>query len=276
MNDNPGDNPYKILSVSSDASQSEIKAAYRKLALKYHPDRQNSVEEKEKSAEIFQRIGNAYEIIGDKERREDYDRYGNTPQKQHQSRDDPFSMFRGFRTSSRGFGNDRFQTGGFTDPFNLFHEVFRNDRGQGFGFDRMDETNDSFFPSNDDGFGRSVDDMMSRHMSMMNSMMGMRNPFESHHHNSAGRAADHFSTSSLHQNSQARRVGEQTSTRTTIINGKRQTVTEKIIYNPDGTVERKVETSGDEDFPTLQSFPAKKMLKDSDRKQNNRSNRSDR
>lgn len=272
------DNPYEILSVSPDASQSEIKAAYRKLALKYHPDRQNSPEEKEKSAKIFQRIGNAYEIIGDKERREDYDRYGNTPQKQHQSRDDPFSMFRGFGTSSRGFGNDRFQTGGFTDPFNLFHEVFRDefDHGQGFGFDRMDEASDSFFPSSDDRFGRSVDDMMSRHMSMMNSMMGMQNPFESNHHNSAGRAANHFSTSSLHQNNQARRVGEQTSTRTTIINGKRQTVTEKITYNPDGTVERKVETSGDEDFPALQSFRTKKTLKDSDQKQNKRSNGSDR
>lgn len=259
------DNPYKILSVSPDASQSEIKAAYRKLALKYHPDRQSSEEEKEKSAEIFQRIGNAYEILGDKERREDYDRYGNTYQKQHQSRDDPFSMF-------RGFGNDQFQTRGFTDPFNLFHEVFRDefDRGQGFGFDRMNGTNERFFPSSDDGFGRSVDDMMSRHMSMMNSMMGMRNPFESHH-NRVGRAADHFSSSSLHQNSEARRVGEQTSTRTTIINGKRQTVTEKIIYNPDGTVERKVETTGDEDFPTLQSFQTKKMLKDSNQKQNKRS-----
>ena len=60
-------NYYEILDVSRVATYEEIKAKYRKLALKYHPDRNPDNKEAE---EMFKKISEAYEILGDKEKRE--------------------------------------------------------------------------------------------------------------------------------------------------------------------------------------------------------------
>jgi len=61
---------YKILNVNKNASESEIKKAYRKLAMKYHPDRNKG----DKSAEeMFKKISEAYAVLSDKEKREQYD-----------------------------------------------------------------------------------------------------------------------------------------------------------------------------------------------------------
>jgi len=65
---------YKILGVAENASQEEIKAAYRKLALKYHPDRV-SEPEKKRAEEKFKEIAAAYYVLGDSQRRKEYDDY---------------------------------------------------------------------------------------------------------------------------------------------------------------------------------------------------------
>lgn len=64
------DNFYEILEVEETASIEEIKKSYRKLSLKYHPDRTNGDVEKVK---VFQKINEAYETIGDVEKRQEYD-----------------------------------------------------------------------------------------------------------------------------------------------------------------------------------------------------------
>ncbi len=63
---------YKILGVSENASDDEIKKAYRKLAVKYHPDKVSGAEKK-KAEEKFKEITEAYYVLGDPKRRKEYD-----------------------------------------------------------------------------------------------------------------------------------------------------------------------------------------------------------
>ncbi|EYU46792.1 hypothetical protein MIMGU_mgv1a0099882mg, partial [Erythranthe guttata] len=71
---------YDILQVQKGASDEQIKRAYRKLALKYHPDKNPGNEEANKK---FAEINNAYEVLSDSEKRGIYDRYGEEGLKQH-------------------------------------------------------------------------------------------------------------------------------------------------------------------------------------------------
>src|ERR671931_2351036 len=64
---------YGVLGVSRDATDDEIKKAYRKLAMQYHPDRNNGAKEAE---EKFKEITEAYDVLRDPQKRAAYDRYG--------------------------------------------------------------------------------------------------------------------------------------------------------------------------------------------------------
>jgi len=63
---------YEILGVGKNASQDEIKRAYRKLAHEHHPDKKGGDEKK------FKEINEAYQILGDEQKRQQYDRFGKT------------------------------------------------------------------------------------------------------------------------------------------------------------------------------------------------------
>ena len=65
---------YDTLEISENASESEIKKAYRKLARKYHPDVNKSAEAEEK----FKEINAAYEVLSDKEKKAQYDQFGDS------------------------------------------------------------------------------------------------------------------------------------------------------------------------------------------------------
>ncbi|XP_015892024.3 dnaJ protein ERDJ3B [Ziziphus jujuba] len=75
-----GKSYYDVLQVPKGASDEQIKRAYRKLALKYHPDKNPGNEEANKR---FADINNAYEVLSDSEKRSIYDRYGEDGLKQH-------------------------------------------------------------------------------------------------------------------------------------------------------------------------------------------------
>ena len=68
---------YELLGVSRDASDVDVKKAYRKLALKYHPDRV-AEDQKSQSAEKFKEATEAYEVISDSKKRAQYDQLGHS------------------------------------------------------------------------------------------------------------------------------------------------------------------------------------------------------
>ena len=81
---------YSILGVKKEASDTEIKKAYRKLAMKYHPDHAKG----DKSAEEkFKKISEAYAVLSDKDKRKEYDTFGSEGFRQRFSQED---IFRGF------------------------------------------------------------------------------------------------------------------------------------------------------------------------------------
>ncbi len=66
---------YSVLGISKNATQEEIKKAYRNLAFKYHPDRNPDNKEAE---EKFKKISEAYDVLGDEKKRAEYDRFGSS------------------------------------------------------------------------------------------------------------------------------------------------------------------------------------------------------
>jgi len=106
---------YEILGVSKDASQDEIKKAYRKMAIKYHPDKNPGDKEAEKK---FKEAAEAYEVLGNPDKRKKYDQFGHAGVKG------------GAYSGGGGFGG-----GGMTveDIFEQFGDIFGGGFGSAFG-----------------------------------------------------------------------------------------------------------------------------------------------
>lgn len=114
---------YEILEITQNADKETIKKAYRKMALKYHPDRNQGDKEAE---DKFKLVNEAYEVLSNDEKRAIYDRYGKDALKGG-----------GFGSSSSGFG-------GFEDLGDIFSSFF----GEGFGSSRRRKSsNDEKIPS---------------------------------------------------------------------------------------------------------------------------------
>ena len=104
---------YDVLGVSKEASAAELKKAYRKLAIKFHPDKNPDDKEAE---EKFKELGEAYEALSDEDKRAAYDRYGHAA----------------FENGGAG-GGGGFGGGGFHDASDIFSQVFGGAFGGGGG-----------------------------------------------------------------------------------------------------------------------------------------------
>lgn len=113
---------YDVLGVPKTASQEEIKKAYRSLALRWHPDRNQGSSQKE-AEEKFRQVAEAYETLGDAKKRKDYDTFGS-------SRFASGGAPHGFSGHPSGdyYGNESFQTFRMSeaDARDLFRQVFED------------------------------------------------------------------------------------------------------------------------------------------------------
>ncbi len=118
---------YQILGISKSATEVEIKKAYRKLALQYHPDRNKG----DKVAEDkFKEVTKAYEVLSDQQKRQTYDQFGEAAFEQGSAggAGGPFGGFGGFGGQQGPFtytySNSSSDFGGFSDPFEIFEQFF--------------------------------------------------------------------------------------------------------------------------------------------------------
>lgn len=123
---------YQVLGVSKTASADEIKRAYRKLAQQWHPDRNKD----KGAAERFSKIGEAYEVLGDPEKRKKYDQFGAGYQAGQEFRPPPgfegFGKGAGFHAKGPGGQSFSFEGEHFSDFFEtLFGQQMRGGRGRG-------------------------------------------------------------------------------------------------------------------------------------------------
>ncbi|MCI5149116.1 MAG: J domain-containing protein [Candidatus Electrothrix sp. MAN1_4] len=132
---------YTILGVDKTASTAEIKKAYRKLAVKYHPDK--NPDNKEAEAK-FKEISEAYAVLSDEKKRQEYDTYGSAGFQQRYSQEDIFRGFDlndilnqfGFGGGQGGGGRTTFRfngQGGGGSPFDFFSQAGGGPQGGGCG-----------------------------------------------------------------------------------------------------------------------------------------------
>ena len=153
-----GKDYYKVLGVTKGASDEEIKKAYRKMALKYHPDKNKSPGAEEK----FKEVSEAYEVLSDKSKKDQYDQFGEN----------------GLQSGAGGMDGHNF-TFEFSDPHETFNMFFQGENpfsqyfqtsgpgftGQrhsyaGFGHDPMDIDGDPFGMGGMSGMGNMFNSSM--------------------------------------------------------------------------------------------------------------------
>lgn len=122
---------YDLLGVAKNSSQAEIKKAYRKRALEWHPDRNKTSEAEEK----FKKINEAYEVLSDSKKKQAYDQFGHAAfqpgagpsggGRTYTYKQGPLRYtYTSFGQGESPFNGFDFSFGGFSDPFEIFEQFF--------------------------------------------------------------------------------------------------------------------------------------------------------
>mmetsp|Transcript_113204 Transcript_113204/g.158771 ORF Transcript_113204/g.158771 Transcript_113204/m.158771 type:complete len:279 (+) Transcript_113204:53-889(+) len=213
---------YEILDIPPNADENAIRKAYRKNAIKWHPDK--NPDNPQQAEAMFKLVAEAYEVLSDAEKRDIYDRYGKEGLQQGSGRSRHDDMFRHFDMGRAQnlfeeiFGNDPFFNGGGFGGMSMMHDPFFGGMGFGSTSQRQRQTGGDLFEQFFGGNG-----------------FGMSQGFSSQNFSSSfGTGGGGMSTS--------------TRTYTTIVNGRRVTRSETTTRYPDG----RVETTVNEDTQQLE------------------------
>eukprot|EP00934_Nitzschia_sp_Nitz4_P004537 Nitzschia sp. Nitz4//scaffold160_size51814//43607//45094//NITZ4_006918-RA/size51814-processed-gene-0.65-mRNA-1//-1//CDS//3329537869//4527//frame0 len=134
---------YQLLGVKKSAPPQKIKSAYRKLALKYHPDKVEDPDQRPAAEEKFVQLNQAYEVLSDDEKRKVYDQYGKAGVEAFEKGQDPrMATADGFDFGGGGAGGGQYahpfftqssSGGGGPNHFNMFEQMFAGFGGGGGG-----------------------------------------------------------------------------------------------------------------------------------------------
>ena len=150
INSECGEDYYKLLGVKRTATKAEIKKAFKKLSLKYHPDKNKDNPKKDK--EMFIKIANAYEVLSNDEKRKIYDQYGEEGVKANEQGGGGGAHFNFENMGFEDIFNQFFGGGGAKFEFNMGGGENRR-QGRSSGFGGFGSIFDTIFGGGGGGFG---------------------------------------------------------------------------------------------------------------------------